>query len=150
MRVFQHSKRSCEVTHCFWDKIKKVKYLFKLLDICNNVSAIRPRPYLSKASGRCYVTWYTRTAGLPIRWTLGLRWYVCCPGSISNPRPILDFPAQTTRGKELDFVVRPGNGLVTLVFEKRCFPVLFRDKIGPLSSNRFFLVSRKYILRAQF
>ena len=25
------------------------------------------------------------TAGLPIRWTLGLRWYFCCRGLISNP-----------------------------------------------------------------
>ena len=37
-----------------------------------------------------------------------------------------------------DFFVKPQNGLVALVFEKRCFSGIFRDKIGPLSSNHFF------------
>ena len=46
---------------------------------------------------------YASTAGLLIRCTMGLRWHFCCRGPILKPRPVLDFPAQTTRGKVLDF-----------------------------------------------
>ena len=73
------------------------------------------------------------TAGLPIRWTLGHCHTFFCRGPILKPRPVLDSPDQTTRGKVLNFFVKPQNGLVTLVFEKRCFPGVFRDKSGPLS-----------------
>ena len=61
----------------------------------------------------------------------------------------LTSPAQTTRGKVLDFFVKSQNGLVTLVFEKSCFPGGFRDKISPLGSNHF-LVSRKYTMSVIF
>ena len=85
------------------------------------------------------------TAGLPIRCTNGLRWHFCCRGPISNPRSLLDFPAQTTRGELFDFFVRCENELVTLVFGKRVFSQgFFKDKIGPLSSNQFFSQSEAY------
>ena len=52
----------------------------------------------------------------------------CCRSPISNPRLGLDSLAQTTRGKVLDFFVKPQNGLVALVFEKRCFPGDFQGQ----------------------
>ena len=59
----------------------------------------------------------------------------------------MDSPAQTTRGKVLRFYVEPQNGLVALVVEKMCFPGGFRDKIDPLSLNRFFSESEVYYKR---
>ena len=75
------------------------------------------------------------TAGLPIKWTLGLRWHFCCRGPISNARPVFDSSAKTTQGKVLDFVVKPQNMLIWLVATKRCFSGSFRHCIGPLTSN---------------
>ena len=43
------------------------------------------------------------TAGLPFSYKLGRHHNFCCGGSISNPRPVLDFSAQTTRDMILDF-----------------------------------------------
>ena len=78
------------------------------------------------------------TTGFPISLTLGHCHNFFCRDPILKLRIVLDSQALTTRGKVLDFFVKPKNGLVTLVFEKGCFPGCFRDKIGPLSSNRFF------------
>ena len=44
------------------------------------------------------------TAGLPIRCTLGLCCRFCCRGPISNPRPVLDSPAQLHWTKYLIFL----------------------------------------------
>ena len=52
----------------------------------------------------------TRTAGLPVSLTWGLRHNFCCRGPILIPRPVLEFPAQTTRGNVLDFFVKPKDG----------------------------------------
>ena len=54
-------------------------------------------------------------------------------------------PNYTGQSTYLIFFAKPQNGLVGLLFEKRCFRGGFRDKIGLLSSNRF-LVSRKYTM----
>ena len=43
------------------------------------------------------------TAELPFSCKLGLCHNFCCGGSISNPRPVLDFSAKTTHGVILDF-----------------------------------------------
>ena len=75
------------------------------------------------------------TAGLPISLTSRHCHNLFCRDPILKPRPVLDFPAQTTPGKVLDFFVKPQNGLVALVFENRCFLGGVRNKIGPLSSN---------------
>ena len=87
------------------------------------------------------------TAGVRIRCTLGLCWHFCCRGPISNPRPVLDFPAQTARGKVFDFFVKAENELVTLVFGKRCFLSFFTNKIGSVGSNRFFSKTEAYYER---
>ena len=55
---------------------------------------------------------FLSTAELPTRCTMGLRWHVYCRGPISNPRPVVDFPAQTTRGKVLDFLWNPKTSLL--------------------------------------
>ena len=78
-------------------------------------------------------------AGVPIILTLEYQ--------LLKSRPVLDSQAQTTRGKVLDFFVKPQNKYVTLVFEKRCFPGFFRNKIDPLSSNRVFSKSKAYYER---
>ena len=64
--------------------------------------------------------------------------YRCCRGPISNPRPLFDSSSKTTWDMFLGFFVKPQNTLVWLVIAKRCFPGIFRHKIGPLSSNRCF------------
>ena len=81
-----------------------------------------------------------RTTGLPTRCTMGLRWHFCRRGPISNPRPVLDFPAQTTRGKVLDFFVKSENELVMQVFEKTVFSVFLATKLA-LWVQIIFLVS---------
>ena len=52
------------------------------------------------------------TAELPFSCKLGLCHNFCCGGSISNPRPVLDFSAKTTRGMVFGFFVKPQNMLV--------------------------------------
>ena len=52
------------------------------------------------------------TAGLPVSYKLGVRWHFCWRGTILNLGPVLDSSAQTTRGDQLDFVVKPKNSLV--------------------------------------
>ena len=59
-------------------------------------------PMLRNCMRNCIKVFSGSTAGLPIRQILGLHWY-CCRGPISNPRPVSDSRAQTTRGKVLDF-----------------------------------------------
>ena len=83
-------------------------------------------------------------AGSHIRCTLGHRRDFFCRGPILTPRPVLDFPAQTTTS--LNCFVTPQNGLVTLVFEKKG---VFRggevgDDIGPWSSHRCVSTSEAY------
>ena len=85
------------------------------------------------------------TAGLPIRCTMRLRWHFRCRGPISNPRPVLDFPAQTTRGKVLEFFVKPENKLVTLVFGVNMFSRGFLETKSALWAQIGFLVSRKHM-----
>ena len=58
------------------------------------------------------------TAGLLISCTLGRCHNFCCRGPILIPRPVLEIPAQTTRGNVLDFFVKPKNG-ITVSFTKR-------------------------------
>ena len=58
------------------------------------------------------------TAGLPISCTLGRCHNFCCRGPILIPRPVLEIPAQTTRGNVLDFFVKPKNG-ISVSFTKR-------------------------------
>ena len=48
------------------------------------------------------------------------------------------FPSPNHTGKVLEFFIKPQNGLITLVSTKGVFQGIFRDKIGPLSSNRSF------------
>ena len=93
----------------------------------------------------CTRSTYT-TAGLPVSYRLGPRWYFCYWGQILIPRPALDSAAQTTRGMLLDFFVKPQNSLVWLVTAsgRWCFPGGFRHKTGPLSSNGFFSKSEAY------
>ena len=61
-----------------------------------------------------------------------------CRGPILKPRPVLDFSAQTTRGKVLDFFAKPQNGLDTLVFEKMYFPGVFQGQNRPFEIKSFF------------
>jgi len=49
--------------------------------------------------------------------------------------------------KYLMFFVKHQNGLVMLVFAKRCFPGFCMHKIGPLSSNHFFSELQVYYKR---
>ena len=80
---------------------------------------------------------------------LGLRWHFFCRDLISNPRPVLDSLAQTTRVMLLDFFVKPQNGLFAFLLvrfnlvSKKWFP-FFWHCIGPLSSILIFLVSQNY------
>ena len=77
------------------------------------------------------------TAGLLIRWTLGLRWHFCCQGPISNLRPV--FSIQNYTGQSTLFIfVTPQNMLVWLVTASAMFSRCFRHKIGLLSSKRCF------------
>ena len=55
-----------------------------------------------------------RTAGLSIGYKLGRRHNFCSRGPILNPRPVLDFSAQNTRGMFLVVCVKPQNELVWL------------------------------------
>ena len=59
------------------------------------------------------------TAGLPISLTWGLRHNFCCRGPILIPRPVLESPAQTTRGNVPDFFVRPKNGISASYTKRR-------------------------------
>ena len=54
-------------------------------------------------------------------------------------------PLKLHKSKYLFF--KPQNGLVALVFAKRCFQVFFGHKIGLLSSNRFFSGLKVYYER---
>ena len=45
-------------------------------------------------------------------WDYAGRWHVCCQGPMSNPRPVLDSPARTTRDMYFDFFFESQNELV--------------------------------------
>ena len=57
-----------------------------------------------------------------------LRHNFCGPGPISNPRPVLDCPAKTTRVMVLGLFVKPQNMLFRLVTAFWFFPVFFRHR----------------------
>ena len=52
-------------------------------------------------------TEHSATAGLPFSYKSGCHHNFCCGGPISNPRPVLESSAQTTRANVLGFFVKP-------------------------------------------
>ena len=57
------------------------------------------------------------------------------------------FPSSNYIREVLNYFVKPQNGLVTLVFEKRCFPGDFQAQNRPFELKSFFSKSEAYYAR---